>query len=94
MHIDEGKDDIILSLTRVLENDAAVTSSSAKERAIEIMEKLTEQNKIDFSPTRYGTIRTEDEKTMLSIYEKGHNFYNDLIIEEIDITALKRDQST
>jgi len=83
------KEKVISSLTKILENDSVFTNASPEQRAMEVVENLNQQKKVDISPSRYGVVREEGEKTMLSVFKKGHNFYDDKIIEEIDITGLR-----
>lgn len=83
------KEKVVSSLKKILENDSVFTEGSPEQRAKEIVEHLNGQKQVDLSPSRYGVVRDLGEKTMLSVYKKGHNFYNDFLLEEIDITGLQ-----
>lgn len=86
---DFSKEGITEQIANVLKNDGSFTESALEQRAQEIVGELSEKDRVEFSPSRYGIVRSEQDKTMISIYKKGHNFYTDKIIEEIDISALR-----
>lgn len=76
---------VIEKIIHVLEQDGTFSDGSPERRAKEIMEQFQTKDRVDFSPSRYAVLREEQGMTLLSVFEKGHNFYTDELVEEFPL---------